>query len=765
MQNLRVLYLKKAIGITRSCLWNMDHSVSAMNNKSDGTPWVALGEYDLIASYSVQCKSLFSYISEHNSALSSKREIGVFSRAICMLPYLTTEEAETKFWNDKRYWYLSVIRLHLISSPDTYDRKTTIAQELQRILRSHSLKFSMYQTVELGDIVITVYSNSLNKVLEITEEFNTIPDVAKTYTYNGMNLELLRTDSSTRPTSTIPFLSMSFMIRKTYGVRNALRVLNRSIGSCEKYAVTGTDDCLVIWNNISEHKLVDTFSSWVMRKKGSNYKMYDLLNMHTTPGIKTDLSSWQIASTSNQTPLTLCNKLSESLDRFQLDKPQWYKYFNRLISSLKFIATAPELDEFVFLFYPSVYAILENLIKVSDNEKENKKVSQYIQNWNYLMENLMQLEGYIVPEVHAQIFDIPPVFLEYIQAFLGQCVKLLHESGLKDNVEFLLTPKMCDRIEAFELFNIFEYETGLVLIDIPFSMFQDLKTMQIALCHEVSHYVGDKYRQRKERSQKFIVASAVLIARNLFGSFNEGLIYTLIDYFKKELDGVLTSRFQNISSIRLEDIVIVIGNSLYKLFNNADEYAQFLKSVFQNSHYANDDKIFPIVDNLHASVIIKHQIVPLLNDMYHLFRECFADLCAIYLLDLNAAEYYSSFETQIKAIGKEKMERLAIRLAASLAASKRNLSNIVPQNAELFGVMQKYYRECLTPPVDEPSNQVIPVASIITLYEYLCLCYELLKDVNTADLKRFLVDERTGSGENWNSFYSLIDKYRSDLLK
>lgn len=769
MQKLRILYFKKAVGITRSHLWNIDHSRSAMCSRLDGTPWVTLGEYDLITSYCVQYDSLFSYVSEHNAALASQREIGVYSRAMYLLPYQTQSAFEQQFWSNAKKLFLGVIRLHLVSCAHVHNKQITVTDSIQKLVDEKNLECCMYQTVELGDIVLALHSSSIYDILEFSESLNSIPDVAKTYTYCGMNLGFLKNRTANIPYRTIPFVSMSFSIRETGGIEAALQVLSGSMSDTDtsvQYAVTGTDDCVVTWHNVPESGLIKTFSEWVTQERNTNYIYYDLLNVHTTVGIVTNLKSWKIDSSCALTPAALCRKLSDSLLRFDCRGKVWYEYFNRLLSSLKYMANAPELDEFVFLFYPSANAILENLYTAKPDSKEDTKVFRYIENWNYLMENVMQSGGHLtlMPELHPKIFDIPPVFLEYTQAFLGECVTLLHDRALKDRVEFLLMPKMCEGIEAHELFNIFEYQSGLVLIDIPFSIFRDLKKMQIALCHEASHYVGDRYRKREIRYERFVEAAAVLIAKSLFSSFNPGLIDTLVKYFDEAIKQTLRFKHQTISRFRLKEIVSVIGRRIDSLFRDNYAYAQFLKDVYRNEQYTSSQPIKPIADNFHILLTIKYKTVPLLSDLYHLFRECFADLCAIYLLDLDPDAYYCTIECQFSALDKAKTERLAIRLAVALAASNRPLTDISPKKQQFFAAVEKHNKQCLNPPFSEPNDQVFPVASILNLYEYLSECFEALQSIDTGELSKFLVDGSDDAFEDWTSFYRLIDEYRSCLF-
>lgn len=368
------------------------------------------------------------------------------------------------------------------------------------------------------------------------------------------------------------------------------------------------------------------------------------------------------------------------------------------------------------------------------------------------MEHVMRMEGQLThhPDTRPILYNIPVVMLEYMMALLNQVTRIL-QSGHSPGHSFLLVPQLSQQVEAVEIFIAQVTRPGLVLVTLPLRALYDPVTVQMALCHEVSHFVGESYRKRPQRITYFAQATAVLMAKILFKSYND----SLIDVIKKKICYAIQHMNGQPVISGMYDAVMEWIDKLF--IDSSEEYANLLFRVLDTAQKAKRPH-FRV--NLEINDALMWTFNRALKDLSILFREIYADICMMFLLDASPRTYLKSIAEELdgdkvytltEAMSNEPetlhqwekqsnsemahdryVEPLAIRVYVTLIVlGEGNLPDCScpnPSNGyvRLLEEVQKLHEELKGK--QEPDSRVIPLGSIDSLIEYSKLCYQGLRD-------------------------------------
>ena len=744
-KKVRVILLKRAVETQKSRLWRKE--VLNRNNA-----WLALGQFDAISSSLETTNGLFGFIEKNNRELEKLMSKEIYCRALYLLA--TDMEKDEKLWHSNN-WFLGIIRIHLSNTIGAPQEKEKLYEALSDILKTFNYCF--YNTVELSDTVLILQSNSLKNILDLGEKLHTFPMVGKTFTYIGINLHLMKKQHFKSKEEKIDYVSMQISIKNTNQATKRLNNITSAMGTCERYAITGPDDLVLFWQDIKPDCLIQFYKRWINEKN----KDCAFANIRTEVGVKSHIQFWKSRSQE------LHKLVKKEIDGFSLliqsetkKDRQWTKAASGLLSSLSHMSATPELDEFVYLIFPSVRAFYQNIEKLTIDEVPVEVVYLFISNWNYMVESVMRSEEQLVhmPEVRPPLFDIPAAFLEFLLAFISKYISLLQSvKGEPDvSVRFLLTPQLCERIEAQELFSVIDTQIGLVQVNIPFSVLSDIKRTQIVLCHEAAHFAGEVCRCRDDRKQRFLQAASALIARVIFGSVDDMFINIIYDYVNNNV------KSDGESTLTLDVIRESIFDCITELIREGNErnYAEFIRQAVETTLMP-----FPIVSIGFMRQCNEVYFKPLLNDLYIIFRESFADLCVIYLMQLEAEEYIKGFKEEFENAEEGQLECLNLRISACLTVCRLNLSESIQSfvSPDIYSQLQQmmlFYKGGY--------NDIqfrFPQQAIRELCEYLSSCYTALSKCKQEEAKKFRELAGKEIGDNLETFYTLIDEYRRSIFK
>ncbi len=793
MSKLRILQFDRAIENSKTQLWNeLHYSYDFLNRPA----WIMLGQFDSLVSYAEDCtEGVLKTIKKTNQTLSPM-STKTFRRLLYLWP--TNPEQDESLWNAEEYNYMSVVRIHLGPAKAKSDTENFVSALKEGVLRQVQ-RYCIYKSIELSDMVIVIQTEKMSEILAFSKELQKRKEIAKSFTYLGLKLnKVFDKTFLQQPTSAediIPYISMHLSIRSGSDMANVSKLFKKYFKGLKSYATSGIDDFVLVAQNTDAKNLFLLYNTWISKGVKLNFS-----NICTQVG--SELKTWgkgvpnlQLAKKCETLANEFLKKTSGQSVELQDGKlPNWVGALRNLLNSLVYIGATPELDEFVYLILPSAEAFISNINDQDiGSERIKAKAKRFIQDWNYLEENIMRSEEQFAhrPEIRPTIFDTPAVILEYLTAFLSECAKVLQQGDSdqdkKKTVSFLLMPSFRKFVSAEELFDNFCHEKGLVLVDVPFSMLYDLDRTLIVLCHEASHFVGEECREREERYRHYLTAAAAIVSKNVFNSQNPGLMDAIIkqaeEFMLQELkvDPKLITISQ--TERQLEQYLdALMGFSKSKetdmILRNREmfaiKYPELLRRTLQSQDYSPDEPVTLPEKNGDLVYTINSICKPLIRDIATLFRESYADLCMGFLLSPDPVDFiyeiYWSFNDE--RLSDALWDFCAARIALYFSVRKQSLPSFDALKA--FGVTKDWYDlisqmiECCNKnSLSETLKELsFPMDAVLQANEYLNKCKVKLEQhcaTKRDELKKYIAKDVEFDGNN--VFYSLIDKYREGFLR
>ena len=667
--------------------------------------WAAIGKFDAIYICEPLCeyKNIFRQIETFSNIIARESSIEFHYHPIYLIHNGTDEDwaHEQSFWENPM-WYLSIVRIHLASSISSYSEIQFIESEIKKEFSISGCKLICYRTMELSDLVLAVQSDNLSSQLNIILHLRKYKLIGRIYTHSGVNYDKLRDVSEPPPFEDLMQLySMRFSVHIPRLTDEAIKQIESKLGKGTVFSITGVDDMLIIWSNLPTGRLVDLYRSWFCEKADLNcFKAFSQFT--TRLGVEPSMSDFADAEDAHLTKLVKkCEDLIALNQRIlplfshgsnqQFLDPQdsdfgWKYLLFELSVSLGRLSNTSVLDEFAYLMLPGADAFLRNMESELNNNNKNKfsnlrmnDCRQFIDSWTQLLEQITRIEGQLSqqPELRPVLYNIPLAFLEYLMVFLGKCVNFLqYADDLKDRrkICFMLIPGLFEQVQAKELFMSRKDGTpGLVLISIPLHMLYRPGELQLILCHEVSHFAGEAFRKRKDRIKFYAKATAHLLDDKIFKTSNRACI----EYFYNKIYAILNGA-QNIFRIQeYQEAVQGWVSSIATLrayHANHNEYSNFIREMLTYA-YRNDcsDTIPVEADYIHLERKYMCAFLPALDYLSSSFREIFADLCMLKILQIEPKFYIQSFLPELDPSCPAHFEFAALRVYICLKAIGQNV--------------------------------------------------------------------------------------------
>lgn len=659
-------------------------------------PWVVMGHFDAMYVYQLDTKNrnIFTAIHENNSDVVAMNDENTYYHPL----YLLTQQDDTDFWKQDN-WFIAVTRIHLASTVTEPDEIEELSKYILNRSNVAGCSCVVYQTIELSDLIMIVKSQRISNMLDVVLNLWSHPGIGKLYTYCGIDYEYLKNlDIQPEENDIIDFLSMRFAVRNPSNADMFFKIVQDKLGYGPIFSIAGVDDAVLNYNSMPVQKLIGFFRLWfvtglshnfdiklvfsdVTTRLGTKYQKCkpseeeDILNCSNEPNPSID--KFQLLNQHCYELVDLCKEV-QMLSKGKLESPidkYWLRSFSELSYSLLRLCRTALLDEFVYLMFPGVYSFQCNMKAVLDsgnyNNLDREALCLFVNNWSQLMEHVMRLEGQLAhqPETRPILYDIPLAMLEYTMALLDLCSNILQKKDEpKKDIQLILFPKVCSVIETEEMFAANHRLPGLLSISIPLHMLYDPRTIQITLCHEISHFVGEKHRNRTLRRECYIHAAAILIADLIFENEDEIFITEIYRRLKKYIfsDKILETIF---------DVEEAIQKWIDKLLYDdpAAKYCDLIRNVLINTQFNTEYKQLKFSADF-ASYQDRNQryFEVILPKLTMLFREVFADICMVSLLNLDSNTYLDSLYKDV--IGNPgTVEFTAVRIFTTLSAVKKDI--------------------------------------------------------------------------------------------
>lgn len=774
--HIYVILLEKFDSLHKGCYEN------GLGTDSLGR-WITLGHFDVMRAYELNWNgNLFETINQNNQNRIMGDTLHCHSHPL----FLLSTEEEDLVWKSRKNSYIAVARIHFsrsIQANNSYDQLARNLKNLVENLKQKHLEwdceYQLFRTIELSDMIFVVRSEWMKHILAFTLTIQQYSDVGKVYTYCGISWDNVQNHAwMPKQTDYIPLLSMRFSVADYYDAKKMVEQVEQILGQGQAYSVVGVDDIVVNCKDLPVKNLVELYRNWFL--DGSipdNSDSFCLekafAEITTRAGIllETVVNSENDEGDPNNLK-KLCQQLSDQLTALQFklvnSHPAMIRPILELTAVLMRMSRTPLLDEFVYLMLPAVKSFLENMNgrfrELSD--KDIVRCNSFIEYWESLFENVMRIEGQLThhPDMRPVLYDIPVAMLEYTLAFLDQTAELLQSGDeKKSSICFLLKPCLDKRIKAEELFPAEPgvSRSGLVLLSIPYQLFYKPNEVQRALCHEVSHFVGEAQRLRNFRREKYIQSAAVLIARVLFNSNDS----SYLDAIQK----CLIAETAYLENFRIRNMYFSVLNWLDRILETEDNYFDFIRSVIQSAETGKCPRIS--MGNIEQIRLKKKDCADYLLDIGNLYRESYADICMLFLLPIQGEDYVESLIVDLNDSTENDEdlpnEWFATRIYISLKSVGRKIPIQTIRNKSELVYKKIEYLSSLMDAREDSIDREIPATSVFHILKYMEKCFQSLNENISDSSKNRIVkmfQNVTSSQMDYKTFLEAIDDYRKKVL-
>lgn len=328
----------------------------------------------------------------------------------------------------------------------------------------------------------------------------------------------------------------------------------------------------------------------------------------------------------------------------------------------------------------------ENYIKNVPEDEGRHMMDRFARGVLVLLQHAsnMDLQMMQLPNRAPSLAEYSTKLVAAYGAFGYQVTELLRSLDQTPTADYtlLMVPKLCLRIRNNTIFPVSEqtetasFSQRIIDLDLPFGCLDDPQLTLISLIHEVAHVVGHDLRSRKEREDAFLQCMILELLLNL------GIVTSPMAWLKLKTtivnDHYRRKGKENHEPHRLTEQGAGICKTLMNLCDCSSETLVDLFCEFDSAYVAKytryqnlpfgEEKyqlsldlsdqctefwsrvkryVWPVGVN---SELPKQTLASTRNFLQELFKECYADIVMITLLDLDLESYVESFyRTEEKA--------------------------------------------------------------------------------------------------------------------
>lgn len=401
---------------------------------------------------------------------------------------------------------------------------------------------------------------------------------------------------------------------------------------------------------------------------------------------------------------TLCEKYYDSIDlAFEsnptIDKGYFLPAFeisNSILSVLK----NGYVEDFIISIYQSFCAMLSY---VTDTLKESRDLiygnkilehlyklqREYYNNLCTLINCTMRTEPQFihVQAFHAMIYGVPPKLLAFYTS-QADLIREILSSEEKQDFSFMFVPDFQPDVHVVSMMRGYNEKDQLLTVYINEQTLLNPHNVISTMSHEVAHYVGETSRCREARAKYILEAILGFFLENFF--IHIGLKFAcsdpLYNYIKKISEDIASLINDNISEFKHYQIeymsslrnFILDTNKLYEILKR-DEYVEKLNIHFYDfintskeefseclsqkldpqigfsaSNLFDNKEYYRIASELMVKEFLsfyKHNVAKdkkrIIDRIISVFKETYADMEMINLLQMPKDEYNSIFEEKL----------------------------------------------------------------------------------------------------------------------
>lgn len=693
---------------------------------------------------------------------------------------------------------------------------------------------TFYDSLDLGDIIGVFKGNSLEAILELQRHISEAPIVSDDYTYCGIATSLIGSEYSVLEdnikkqielqNAILPYVVTRFSIKLAKAADSYLKFFNDH----NRSYVLGNEDIVLTFGPCKEETFLILIKKFLDDGKdhGIIYDaFYDIITRVGLAYIEPYSSR-----TRNLQPLEVITEEEIKPIKSWNAPPDWLPSFFKLLSAYKAMGENCVTDDLALLLSPSVKALIcriKSLKRVWEREYDNK-ICMFLSAWSSLAEEIYRVENQLAqhPELSPPQSYIPATLL------LFDLTMIINYEDLLWNIDEICSEESCrpHRNYAPILVPEFSSETSTLcildpkqdteytnstplIIRLPIhDLYQPWKMMHV-LVHELSHYCGESIRDRPKRWECLCrcMAEYILIIWEHYLDYrllsDEAALKDAHAEFKKTITSLIKNSYKYCSAqTYLDDITDHLSDITVSIAQNYKLQLEYRRMILDSADLSTQ------LRNIHEKgrttamelgAAFQTRIPEHISKcLVALFKECFADMVMILLLDCSLEDYYrcvykdeyellfrnksedkGTMDLPLKRICEKHTDRLSIvtivmqQIDANWASKQCNDSWVVAAKKK-----KEYWESKTSKPISEHTQQqnqqnlerqdcyyidfvdpyVLSVGEIDEIYDYLYSCaltikkalYEDTEDsVKIKQMKEKLIAELTNSKGgcfNWN---------------
>lgn len=355
------------------------------------------------------------------------------------------------------------------------------------------------------------------------------------------------------------------------------------------------------------------------------------------------------------------------------------------------------------------------------------------------MDQAVRADGQFTQDtgVNPVFYDIPVGLLEFYIAFTRRCMRLLQKFDGEEKKEhgLFLMPNLCRRTKVEDVFDNPPPAKRLLYVDVPLDYLYSPRQVLYQLCHEISHFCGEKSRSRATRAQAFIMNCAQLIVQELhIGSYQ--MICNIYHSILTVCEMVKTPYMRELAQLTWKKMCDLLTDK-----SNVQALIEQYLGEKELSGRDKEERRWELLLEYESNQ--KHIIKNLKCDVeriFQLYTECYADISMIFMLQPTSTEYillYHQEQNRIDTHSAEGYRRyceLVQRIALILLAIPEEIFQRVVETDELSLMDKKLLEDAwnLAREIEEGEDTprgYLPCCVLKQIYFYLKYSYGQLYEM------------------------------------
>lgn len=632
--------------------------------------WLVLGYFDILRIYDLPYqkngRGWLNDIWFNNIKLSSLSDGTTYFHPL----YLTADAGDfCGFWKENpenRPPYLLFTLLQGAVLQDEERGNILIGSEdLEKIIpkSSDSLTCACYHTMELSDMVVLWSSDNLAELLKALQKVYQNPVVGDITTFVAIDYKTLETGAWERFSGLdeLVYISTEYVVHNAGDTQQYINRLKELFPSEVPLFSIGTEDVRLSRSKMNTRWLLEFLRAHITDQNLKSYYKRAFIESVTKLGICLEpvdvKADYSIALKQRYSGMLKCIS-TLAKDNANSGRYGFLKQLCNLLNVLVNMSQNCVLDGFCFLICEAVEMFcgnVEKLIRANDiGSDQLDRIHRFLRGLGTLMEQATRMDGRFIqlPGFSPILCEIPSHLLELYQCVSRQFAELLCTHEDSSNMAVLLLPKLCRRVKVYSIFENTDWQhktianpdDQLLYVDIPLDVLYDPALVLCCLGHEISHFVGNLWRDRQERYEYLLFSAAYELSQRLKMP-GLAVMHAISGY----LDGCLKDYGTYLETLEpaLSCAVIELLREDEIFDNWRETYLSTSEGKALNQHQRRAWEIAC------GSARRRLQSWPqgvsfYFRNLFYLAKECFADLCMVCLIQPDRATYLRIAKQEIE---------------------------------------------------------------------------------------------------------------------